>query len=167
MKRLLTVIAALALVFGACGTGAAPTAWPAATASSAPSTPPTGTPATSTTPSASAAAVEITVRTDTGTELKFDPPEVDVPAGAHVRLVFDNRATVPHNLTFGDPINMATATIVAPGTSSAIEFVAPATGSYKFMCTLHPGMSGALRTSSPADSERVPSSTELGTPVHC
>jgi glucose/arabinose dehydrogenase/plastocyanin len=91
------------------------------------------------------AVVEITVGTDTGGELRFDPATVEVAAGAHVRLTFENRATVPHNLTFGDPIKAATATIVAPGTSETIEFVAPAAGTYHFMCTLHPGMSGTLQ----------------------
>ena len=104
------------------------------------------------TPAASASAgtggdvVEITVGTDTGTANEFDPAEVTVPAGATVRLVFENRSdTVPHNLTFGDPINAATATTVAPGDSETIEFTAPTEpGEYTFVCTLHPGMEGVL-----------------------
>ncbi len=88
--------------------------------------------------------VEITVGTDSGTELLFDPPEVTVPAGASVRLTFNNESTVPHNLTFGDPINAATATIVDPGASETIEFTAPEAGEYTFTCTLHPGMDGTL-----------------------
>jgi glucose/arabinose dehydrogenase len=104
--------------------------------------------ASSPAPSASAStarsAVEITVGTDTGGELKFDPTTVAVPAGAAVRLTFENRSTVPHNLTFGDPIDAATSTVVAPGASETIEFVAPDAGEYPFVCTLHPGMSGSL-----------------------
>ncbi|HSK93821.1 MAG TPA: PQQ-dependent sugar dehydrogenase [Candidatus Angelobacter sp.] len=89
--------------------------------------------------------VEITVGTDTGTANEFDPLEVTVPAGATVRLTFENRSTsVPHNLTFGEPINAATAVTVAPGESETIEFTAPEAGEYTFVCTLHPGMDGTL-----------------------
>jgi plastocyanin len=98
-------------------------------------------------PSGSAAAggvVEITVGTDDGTALLFDPDEVSVPAGATVRLTFVNESTVPHNLTFGDPIDAATATVVQPGAEETIEFTAPEPGEYTFVCTLHPGMEGTL-----------------------
>ena len=88
--------------------------------------------------------VEITVATDTGSELLFDPTEVTVPAGATVRLTFDNISEVPHNLTFNDPIDAATANIVDPGASETIEFTAPEAGEYVFVCTLHPGMEGTL-----------------------
>jgi aldose sugar dehydrogenase len=88
--------------------------------------------------------VEITVGTDDGSELLFDPTEVSVPAGATVRLTFVNESTVPHNLTFGEPINAATATIVEPGAEETIEFTAPEPGEYTYVCTLHPGMEGTL-----------------------
>ncbi|MBW3612485.1 MAG: PQQ-dependent sugar dehydrogenase, partial [Chloroflexi bacterium] len=94
---------------------------------------------------ASGEVVEITVGTDTGTANEFDPLEVTVPAGATVRLTFENQSTsVPHNLTFGEPINEATATTVAPGESEVLEFTAPEAGEYTFVCTLHPGMEGTL-----------------------
>ena len=88
--------------------------------------------------------VEITVGTDTGADLKFDPAELTVKAGADVRVTFENRASVPHNLTFQAPINVATSTVVAPGTSETVQFKAPAAGEYPFVCTLHPGMGGKL-----------------------
>ena len=89
--------------------------------------------------------VEITVGTDTGTANEFDPIEVSVPAGATVRLTFENQSTeVPHNLTFGEPINAATAVTVPPEESDVIEFTAPEPGEYTFVCTLHPGMEGVL-----------------------
>jgi aldose sugar dehydrogenase len=98
-------------------------------------------------PSDSAAAgevVEITVGTDTGSANQFDPGDVSVPAGATVRLTFMNEGTVPHNLTFNDPINAATAVTVQPGAEETIEFTAPDAGEYTFVCTLHPGMEGTL-----------------------
>jgi len=94
---------------------------------------------------ASGEVVEITVGTDTGTANEFVPADVTVPAGATVRLTFVNEsASVPHNLTFGEPINAATAVTVQPGASETIEFVAPEAGEYTFVCTLHPGMEGVL-----------------------
>ena len=87
---------------------------------------------------------EISVATDTSGALTFDPGEITVPAGATVRLTFTNKATVPHNLTFEDPIGAATDTVIDPGDSQTIEFTAPKPGEYTFVCTLHPGMEGKL-----------------------
>ena len=64
--------------------------------------------------------------------------------GRQVALTFDNADSVPHNLTFRDPIDAGTSTVVAPGTSETLEFEAPEPGSYPFVCTLHPGMDGTL-----------------------
>ena len=96
-------------------------------------------------PSASEAhPLEISVATDTGGALRFDPAEITVTAGATVRLTFTNKATVPHNLTFDDPIDVATETVVDPGASQTIEFTAPEAGEYTYVCTLHPGMEGTV-----------------------
>jgi plastocyanin len=85
------------------------------------------------------------VGTDPGSALKFDPTTVSAPAGATVLLTFENQsAGVPHNLTFGPPIDAATETIVDPGASEVLEFNAPEPGDYEFVCTLHPGMEGTL-----------------------
>ncbi|MCZ7538292.1 MAG: cupredoxin domain-containing protein [Acidimicrobiia bacterium] len=73
----------------------------------------------------SGATVGVTISTDTDAELKFDPAELTVQAGADVRVTFENRASVPHNLTFQDPINVATSTVVAPGTSETVPVHGP------------------------------------------
>jgi plastocyanin len=136
----LGVLVAALLAISACGGATTPASTPAAPPSSSPS------PAASAAPSGepSGETVEITIGTDTGADLKFDPAELTVRAGANVRVTFENRASVPHNLTFQAPINVATATVVAPGTSETVEFKAPAAGEYSFVCTLHPGMGGKL-----------------------
>lgn len=117
-------------------------------ACSSATTPPSGTPGRttgeSTAPGARGEVVEVTVATDTGSALKFDPAQITVPAGATVRLTFNNKATVPHNLTFDEPIDVATENVVDPGASQTIEFTAPNAGEYIFVCTLHPGMEGTL-----------------------
>jgi plastocyanin len=103
-------------------------------------------PAASTAPGTEAPGqtVDVTVGTDTGAELRFEPAEVTVRAGAEVRLTFANQSTIPHNLTFQGDITAATATVVPAGASETITFTAPAPGQYQFVCTLHPGMSGTL-----------------------
>ena len=89
-------------------------------------------------------AAQVTIGTDTGGALLFDPETASVAGGGTVQVTFENVSTVPHNLTFQDPINAETATVVAPGASETIEFEAPAPGDYPFVCTLHPGMDGTL-----------------------
>ena len=136
----LGVLVAALFAISACGGATTPASTPAAPPNS--SQEPTASGPTSGEPSGET--VEITVSTDTGADLKFDPAELTVQAGADVRVTFENRASVPHNLTFQTPINVATSTVVAPGTSETVEFKAPAAGEYSFVCTLHPGMGGKL-----------------------
>lgn len=89
--------------------------------------------------------VQLTIGTDAGSALDFDPATVSAPAGATLQVTFENdSAALPHNLTFGEPINQATDTIVDPGGTDALEFPAPEPGDYQFVCTLHPGMEGTL-----------------------
>jgi plastocyanin len=117
--------------------------------SAPPSAPPSTSPSVAPAPAGASAspagnATPLTIGTRTGSELEFEPDEVSVPAGAPVAVTFENRASLPHNLTFGAPINVATAPVVDPGASETIEFDAPAPGDYTFMCTIHPGMEGTL-----------------------
>lgn len=126
-------VVALFLILAACGGTASPQATPEPPNASDPAS-----------PSKAADSVELTVATDTGSDLEFDPPAVTAPAGASVVLAFENKSTVPHNLTFDAPISAATATVVSPGASETLEFQAPDPGTYAFVCTLHPGMAGTL-----------------------
>jgi plastocyanin len=86
----------------------------------------------------------LAIGTDPGTDVRFIPAEGSVRTGAAVAVTFQNQARVAHNLTFGPPIDVATATVVQPGTSETIEFESPEPGAYEFVCTLHPGMAGTL-----------------------
>ena len=132
----LGALVAATLVLSACGGGSGTSSTPATSPPLA-SQEPTGS-------APSAATVQITIGTDTAADLKFDPGEVTVKAGADVRVTFENRATVPHNLTFQAPIDVASPAVVDPGTSAVLEFKAPGAGDYTFVCTIHPGMGGKL-----------------------
>jgi plastocyanin len=142
----LGVLSATILAVSACAGASTATTAPVATppAVTPPSASQEAVPTAAATAASPGEAVELTAGTDTDAQLKFDPADLTVKAGADVRVTFENRATVPHNLTFEAPINVATASVVAPGTSEAVEFVAPAAGEYTFVCTLHPGMEGKL-----------------------
>lgn len=116
------------------------------------SAPPSAPPSPGVSASASAAAsgspaadvTPLAIGTRTGTEIEFEPDEVSVPASSRVSVAFENLGSLPHNLTFGAPIDVATNPVVDPGASETIEFDAPAPGDYTFTCTLHPGMEGTL-----------------------
>jgi plastocyanin len=167
IHRCLAVLVALGVLLSGCSSPSASSAWsygpslvPAASGSAAPSA--SAPPAASAAPSAAASASpsaaassapsasagggtsNLTIGTKTGDELEFDPDEVSVPAGARVSVTFENRSALPHNLTFSEPINVATGPAVAPGASETIEFAAPAPGDYEFHCTIHAGMQGTL-----------------------
>jgi plastocyanin len=73
------------------------------------------------------------------------PTEASAKTGTEVTLTFQNQAPLPHNLSFGPPINKATKPILNSGESETLTFTAPEPGDHKFVCTLHPGMEGVLR----------------------
>lgn len=137
----LGALAATALMVSACAGGSGTSSTPATAPPSTSQAPAASGPAGS---APSGATVQITIGTDTAAGLKFDPGEVTVKTGAEVQVTFENRASVPHNLTFQAPINVASAAVVDPGTSATLHFTAPAPGDYAFVCTIHPGMAGKL-----------------------
>ena len=90
-------------------------------------------------------ATEIVIGTDKAAELKFIPTTAEAPANTPVKLTLRNDSTSqPHNLAFQEGITAKTADLVAAGASETIEFTTPGAGTYKFVCTIHPGMEGTL-----------------------
>jgi plastocyanin len=158
-SKVATGIAVLALV-AACSGGESPAGtWlygptlAPSTASAAPSAAGTEGPASpaASTPAASPGGdpSQVTIGTDAGSELLFDPETVTVAGGGSIEISFENRSILPHNLTFQAPIDAATAPVVEPGAGETITFEAPAAGDYPFVCTLHPGMDGVLTVEGP------------------
>jgi plastocyanin len=137
----LGVLAAAALAISACAGGSGPS-----------STAATDPPVSSRQPTASGTTnggavgdtIQVTIATDTGVDLTFDPAELSVPPGADVQVAFENRSQVPHNLTFEAPISVASSAVVAPAVTETLRFTAPGPGRYAFVCTIHSGMAGAL-----------------------
>jgi plastocyanin len=90
--------------------------------------------------------VTIVVKTGGGSERRFIPSVVTVRAGATVRVVFRNQSSESHNLSFTGALEpVRTQTIMDPGQEETLTFVAPAPGSYPFVCSVHLGMGGELR----------------------
>lgn len=89
-------------------------------------------------------AAELTIGTDKGAELRFEPSAATVRQGAQVTLTFKNESTQPHNLFFQKPMDAGTKLVVPADEQDAIRFTAPAAGTYQFVCTIHPNMMGAL-----------------------
>ena len=86
----------------------------------------------------------IQVGTDTDAALQFAPKSVEAPPKTKIELTFNNRASLAHNLTFQNGIDAKTSDQVPAGTSQTITFTTPDPGTYKFVCTIHPGMEGQL-----------------------
>ena len=88
----------------------------------------------------------VAVSTATGTERRFVPGSLAVPAGADIRLVFRNASDESHNLSFTGALeSVRTRTIMDAGERDELTFSAPPPGTYRFVCTIHEGMTGELR----------------------
>ena len=85
----LGVLVAATIAISACAGGSGTSSTPA-TDAPATSSEPTASGPTNSAPSGET--VQITIGTDTGAELKFDPGELTVQAGADVRVTFENRS---------------------------------------------------------------------------
>jgi plastocyanin len=71
-------------------------------------------------------------------DLKFVPASVNVRVGDIVG--FTNGGNIPHNVTFtGSGVASQT---MNSGDSFLVKFTR--TGTYKYVCTFHPGMAGAI-----------------------
>ena len=104
-------------------------------------------PTAATTASSGSEGVTITVGTDSDAALLFVPRTVEAPANTPVRLIFNNTSTQPHNLLIPAPISAKTKLIVSAGATDTIEFITPAPGKYRFVCSVHEdeGMVGTLQ----------------------
>lgn len=83
-----------------------------------------------------------TVTVDTTDKLQFVPNEIDAKVGT-LMLTLTNTGQVSHNLVFDDMAQPKIGTIVGGRTlKQTYTFSKP--GTYRFVCTFHPGMDGKL-----------------------
>ncbi len=126
--------------FPDCWTDAFKTAAPSAGASGSP----TAAPSSSAAPSGSGGGTAVTIK---ALNIAFDPKEVEAPAGQAFTLNFDNSdAGIPHNVSIMDA---AGASVfkgeIFPGVATKAYAVPALTaGAYKFICDVHPNMTGTL-----------------------
>jgi plastocyanin len=79
--------------------------------------------------------------------IAFTPTELTAPADQPFSLEFDNQdAGIPHNVEIKDPSGgVAFQGEIFPGAEKRTYNVpALAAGSYTFVCTVHPNMTGTL-----------------------
>ena len=102
-----------------------------------------GQPAGSPPPGGEPAAVQIAAL-----NIAFDTTELTVPADTPFTIEFDNQEAVPHNVAIheGSPTgpNVFQGEIITGPSQIAYDVPALAAGTYGFICTVHPNMTGTL-----------------------
>lgn len=93
-------------------------------------------------PQGKATASTLNLAADPSGQLRFDKSQLKAPAGK-VTINFTNASSIPHNVAVEGPGgNVLGATAV--GTGSAKLTLVLRSGSYKFVCQVHPNMTGTL-----------------------
>ncbi len=79
-------------------------------------------------------------------DIKFDRSELTVPAGTPFTLVFENQEAAPHNVAITAPDGGAPFTGEVFQGPARRDYAVPALapGAYRFLCTVHPTMTGTL-----------------------
>jgi mono/diheme cytochrome c family protein/plastocyanin len=125
---------------------ASPSAAPGAAASGTPSAAPAGSPGAS--PAASGGASG-TVLQLTASGIAYDKTDLAAPAGVPFQIVFTNNdAGIPHNVSIhqGSPTGTEVwqGAIITGVATQTYDVPALPAGTYGFVCTVHPNMTGTL-----------------------
>jgi plastocyanin len=97
-------------------------------------------------PTGSAAPIEATLHIS-AQNIQFDTDHLEAPAGQAWVLEFDNNDPgIPHNVEILDATGASVfkGQIVTGPTQASYQVPALAAGSYKFLCDVHPTMTGTL-----------------------
>jgi len=113
---------------------------------------PAASPGASASPSASgSAAPSGTVVTESALNIAFETKDLKAPAGAPFQIEFDNKdAGIPHNIAIKDASGSDVFTgEIFPGVAvKTYDIPALPAGSYTFVCTVHPNMTGTIAAGS-------------------
>lgn len=96
--------------------------------------------------SSSAAGSDVKKVTITGNEaLEFDPKTFTAVKGEKISVVFTITGAVPHNIKIEEFGVKDSETLVSKaGDKKTFEFTASESGSFEYICTIHPKMKGTL-----------------------
>src|SRR6266496_5053180 len=86
------------------------------------------------------------------TDLKFTPATLQAKVGQPIRITFENKGVIEHDLTFptikADKPASTLTVIAKPGQTVTLEFTPTAKGSYEYICTIpghkDAGMKGTI-----------------------
>ena len=139
-SRALMVAAASVFALAACGGSASSPASDAGTSAAATPGSAAATPATASSP-ASVAGADVTVPLvdDSKTVGAFQPVKLAIKAGQSVGWI--NVSSQPHNVIFNDK-TVGASDLLQKGQTFKVTF--SKAGTYKYSCTLHPGMDGEI-----------------------
>jgi plastocyanin len=75
---------------------------------------------------------------------KFEPTSLSVIAGSPFAIAFDNKDTVPHNVSIVNGPAGSTGEIFGGPAERLYIFPALSSGTYTFHCDVHPDMTGTI-----------------------
>ena len=86
------------------------------------------------------------------TDLKFTPPTLQGKVGQQLKVTFENKGVIEHDLTFPTMKAKEPATalkaVAKPGQTATLEFTPTAAGAYEYICTIpghkEAGMKGTI-----------------------
>ncbi len=86
------------------------------------------------------------------TDLKFTPATIQAKVGQPIKVVFENKGVIEHDLAFPalktDKATTALKVAAKPGQTATLEFTPTAKGSYEYICTIpghkEAGMKGVI-----------------------
>jgi len=86
------------------------------------------------------------------TDLKFTPPTLQAKVGQQIKITFENKGVIEHDLTFptvkADKPASALKTVARAGQTTTLEFTPTAAGTFEYVCTIpghkEAGMKGTI-----------------------
>jgi plastocyanin len=86
------------------------------------------------------------------TDLKFTPPTIQAKVGQPIKVTYENKGVIEHDLAFpgmkADKAGTALKVVAKPGQTVTLDFTPTAKGTYEYVCTIpghkEAGMKGTI-----------------------